>query len=236
VRKHLEEEISQNLEPHRRLPGEREFAQVLGVNRLTVRRALDQLEREGLIYRVQGAGTFVSAPRISKSFEFTSFSQDMRVRNMQAGSLSTEILLETAGAEVGYALNISPSTPVVHIHRIRTADAVPICLEDSYLPEALVPGLEAGIKGESLYQDLAQRYNLRPERADQSIMATVLDEFSAASLLVPAFSPAFHVRRTAFEARGRAIEYAESLYRGDRYSYNLSISRRLNEGNQVHGR
>jgi GntR family transcriptional regulator len=225
IRRHLENEISGGLEPHQRLPGERELAELLGVNRLTVRRALDEMERDGLIYRVQGAGTFVRPHQITKSFEFSSFSEDMRVRNMVPGSLSLETSLESAGMRIGYALGLSPATPVVHIRRVRTADGTPLCLEDSYLPAALVAGLETGIEGDSLYADLSRRFDLRPERADQTIQATVLDEESAARLLVPAFSPAFRVERTAFDSRDRAVEYAESLYRGDRYSYNLSITR-----------
>lgn len=228
VRRHLETQIRSDLEAHHRLPGERDLAEELGVNRLTVRRALDELERDGLVYRVQGAGTFVSVPQVSKSFEFASFTEDMRVRNMTPGSLSTEVTLEAAGVKVGYALGLSPAAKVVHIRRVRTADDVPMCLENSYLPHHLVPGLEDGIPGESLYQAISQRYGLRPERADQTVLATVLDEPSAKALLVPAFSPAFHVKRTAYDSRGRAIEYAESLYRGDRYSYTLSITRVTN--------
>jgi GntR family transcriptional regulator len=158
----------------------------------------------------------------------------MRVRNMTPGSLLTEVTLESAGTQAGYALGLSPSAKVVHVRRVRTADNVPMCLEDSYLPHELVPGLEDGIQGESLYESLTRRYGLRPERADQTIVATVLDEPSAKALLVPAFSPAFHVTRTAYDTRGRAIEFAESLYRADRYSYTLSITRATNSDRTPH--
>lgn len=194
------------------------------MNRLTVRHALDELERDGLVYRVQGAGTFVRAPHVSKSFELTSFSDDMRVRNMRPGSLSVDISVEPAGMKAGYALGLSPSASVVHIRRVRTADESPMCLEDSYLPEALVPGLADGIEGDSLYEDLVRRFGLQPDRADQTIRVVVVDEINAVELAVPAFSPAFLVQRTTYNQRGQAIEYATSLYRGDRYSYDISIS------------
>ncbi|HMM83687.1 MAG: GntR family transcriptional regulator [Cryobacterium sp.] len=225
VRQHLKAKINQGLAPHEKLPTERDLAEQLNVNRLTIRHALGELEREGVIYRVQGSGTFVSASQISKSFEFTSFSEDMRMRDMVPGSLSAELSVEAAGMKVGYALNLSPTTPVVHVRRVRTADEVPICVEDVCIPHALVPGLENGINGNSLYEDLAERFAITVERADQTIQATVLNESDAAELLVPPFSPAFHVQRTAFDSRGRAVEYAESLYRGDRYSYTVSITR-----------
>lgn len=225
VRQHLVTTINQGLKPHQKLPTERELAESLNVNRLTIRHALSELERDGIIYRVQGSGTFVSASQISKSFEFTSFSEDMRMRDMTPGSLSAKIDVEPAGMKVGYALGLSPTTPVVHVRRVRTANDAPMCVEDVCIPHSLVPGLESGILGDSLYEDLANRFAIQVERADQTIQATVLNESDADELLVPPFSPAFLVQRTAFDTRGRPVEYAESLYRGDRYSYSVSISR-----------
>lgn len=225
VRRHLVQVIEQGLAPHERLPTERDLAEELEVNRQTVRRALDELERDGIVYRLQGAGTFVSAGRISKAFELTSFSEDMRMRNMRPGSHSVEVGIAAAGQTVGYALNVSPRTPVVRIRRIRTADDIPICLEECSLDAAAVPGLEDGIVGDSLYDDLRTRFGIIPMRADQEIHAVVLDEAQAEALQTPAFSPAFLVKRTTYDARSRPIEYAESVYRGDRYSYQLSIAR-----------
>lgn len=225
VRQHLVSTINRGLKPHQKLPTERELAESLNVNRLTIRHALSELEREGVIYRVQGSGTFVSASQITKSFELTSFSEDMRTRDMTPGSLSAKIYVESAGMKVGYALGLSPTTPVVHVRRVRTANDAPMCVEDVCIPHSLVPGLEAGVLGNSLYEDLSHRFAIQIERADQTIQATVLSEPDAEELLVPPFSPAFLVKRTAFDTRGRAVEYAESLYRGDRYSYSVSVTR-----------
>lgn len=225
VRQYLEAQINHGLQPHQRLPAERELAEELDVNRLTVRRALAELERDGVIYRVQGSGTFVSGSQIDKSLEFTSFSEDMRARNMRPGSSSVHVAVGPAGMTAGYALGISPATSVVRIERVRTADDIPMCLERACLPAALVPGLEEGLRSDSLYEDLRQRFGIVTSRADQRIHVTVLDEESAIALLVPAFSPAFLVKRSAFDVRGRPIEYTESLYRGDRYSYSVSINR-----------
>lgn len=225
VRRHLEQVIEQGLAPHERLPTERDLAEALEVNRQTVRRALDELEREGVVYRLQGAGTFVSASRISKTFELTSFSEDMRMRDMTPGSLSVDVRIAPAGQTAGYALNLSPSSPVVRIRRIRTADDIPICVEHCSIDASLVPGLEQGIEGASLYDDLRARFGLVAVRADQEIHAVVLDEEQADALQTPAFSPAFLVKRTTYDARSRPVEYAESVYRGDRYSYQVSISR-----------
>lgn len=226
VRRHLEAVIDGGLGPHEKLPTERELADEFDISRLTVRRALDQLENDGIVYRVQGAGTFVSEKSITKSFELTSFSEDMRARGLVPGSLSTHAEVVPAGARIGYALGLSPADLVVHIRRVRTADDAPMCAEDSYLPEALVPGLVERLGNESLYRVLDEQFALRLDRADQVIKVTVLEPAVAEELQVPPFSPAFLVSRTGYDDRGRAVEFAESLYRGDRYSYELSVGRR----------
>ena len=232
VRRHLEAVIEGGLGPHDKLPTERELADEFDISRLTVRRALDQLENDGVVYRVQGAGTFVSEKSITKSFELTSFSEDMRARGLVPGSLSTKVVVMPAGAHIGYALGLSPAEQVVHIRRVRTADYAPMCVENSYLPESLVPDLVERLGNESLYRVLDEQFSLRLERADQVIKVTVLDPTVAAELQVPPFSPAFLVTRTGYDERGRAVEFAESLYRGDRYSYELSVGRRSRQDDE----
>lgn len=217
--------IEGELKPHEKLPTERELAESFGVTRLTVRRALDQLGYEGRVYRTQGAGTFVSEPRIAKSVELTSFSQDMRARGLVPGSKDTMVEEIAAGAEIGARLALSPRDLVAHISRVRTADGEPMAIEHTYVPAKLAPGLaQKAIEG-SLYQLLTETYHLKIEKAEQSIHATVLDPPLARLLAVPEFSPAFKVSRVAFDARNQRIEYAESVYRADRYSYDFVIYR-----------
>ena len=225
LRAHLIGLIEGGLKPHDKMPTERDLAEQFGVTRLTVRRALDQLDHEGRVYRTQGAGTFISEPRIAKSVELTSFSDDMRARGLKPGSLATKVAEIAAGAEIGAQLGISPRDRVTHIHRVRTADNEPMCIEHTYIPSHLAPGL-AGLEVEgSLYDLLADRFHLRVSKAEQSIHATVLDPDLARQLDVAEFSPAFRVTRVAYDSRNRRMEYAESLYRADRYSYDFVIYR-----------
>jgi GntR family transcriptional regulator len=221
--------IDGGLRPHDKLPTERELAEAFGVARLTARRALDQLGQEGHVYRTQGAGTFVSEPRIARSLELTSFSDDMRARGLVPGSLPAEVAEVPAGADVGARLGISPRDRVTHVHRVRTADGEPMCIEHSYIPVALAPGLVDRQVTGSLSELMSGVYHLRATKAEQSISATVLEPDVAKRLGVPEFSPAFKVQRVAFDARDRRIEYAESIYRADRYSYDFVIYRSARE-------
>jgi GntR family transcriptional regulator len=191
---------------------------------LTVQRVLDDLTKENRIYRIQGSGTFVRPTRIAKSMELTSFSEDMRSRGMAPGSLEISVTQEPAGADLAAQLELSPGSPVVSIRRVRTAEGAPICLERSQLPAELVSGLSAEDVSGSLYDLLAARYGIRIDRADQTIRATVLDPDDASGLEVAAYSAAFEVERLAVDHRGRPVEHAVSLYRGDRYSYQLTVA------------
>lgn len=113
---------AERLSPHERLPTERELSEELGVSRLTVRRAMEQLSSEGRVYRVQGAGTFVADQSIRKGDNLTSFTEDMLARGL---SPSARLLLaeETmAGAHHSWRLGVSPGEPLLHIVRLRLTD------------------------------------------------------------------------------------------------------------------
>jgi GntR family transcriptional regulator len=156
----------------------------------------------------------------------TSFSEDMHSRGMAPGPSLLTAEETTAGARLGQALSVSPAEKVFHIARVRTADGEPMCLEHSYIPSRLAPGLLDLDLERSLYELLGETFRLRLERADQTIASTVVDPDQAELLNVPPFSPAFNVERTGYDTRGRAIERAESLYRADRYSYRVTLYRR----------
>lgn len=217
--------IENSLPPHGRLPPERQVAEEFDVARLTVRRLLDRLEQEGRVYRIQGSGTFVSPPMISKTLEFASFSEDMRARGLRPGATGVTLTREAAGPTVGSFLGLSPAAEVLHVFRVRTANMEPICLEDAYLSATSFGDLtEAELVG-SLYATLQDRYGLTIVYADQRVHATVLSEDAAKLLTAAPHSAALAVERTVYDMRRRPVEYTRSLYRGDRYSYAMSLKR-----------
>lgn len=229
LREYFVEHISR-LSPHARLPTERELVRDFKASRMTVRRVLDRLEAEGFVYRVQGSGTYVAGPGIVKTIELTSFSEDMRGRGFQPGSRLLSAASGPAGAQAGYLLGISPVDEVVRIRRVRTADGTPMCLEEATIPSALVPGLlDRPLEG-SLYDLLETRYELQMERAEQTVRATVLDPAAAELLDAPPLSPALHVERVSRDHGGNAVELATSLYRGDRYLYEMALRRSRGAG------
>lgn len=225
LRDELETMIKRQLLPHDLLPSERKLMRTHNVSRMTVRQAIQCLEDEGLVYRVQGSGTFVSDPTtISKNLVLTSFSEDVRSRGMTPGAQLLCWEVQQASSEIAADLNLSPGTEVFHMGRVRTADGLPMCIEHVCLPVAALPEGFHVEDGTSLYEQL-NNVGFCPAVADQSIRATALDEQQAELLQVPAHSPALVVSRVASTESGQRIERAESIYRADRYEFTVTIRR-----------
>lgn len=225
LRTELEQMISNGLNAHAALPSERELMARYGLSRMTVREALTRLVDDGLVYRVHGAGTFVSdGAKITKSLTLTSFSEDIRSRGMEPGSRSAEMHRIEADATTASVLNISPGAPVVHIQRVRTADDLPMCLENVCISADLVPDDFRLGEHASLYEYL-EGIGRGPVTASQTIQATVLTKEQAGLLEVPPYSPALAVSRVTADAQGRAVEQAKSLYRADRYDFHVTVEK-----------
>jgi len=208
------------------IPSERQLSADLGVSRLTLRAALDDLAREGYLVRRRGSGTYVQHPKISQELTITSFSDDMRRRGMVPGSRTLSMSTILAGARLGRSLNVSPSEQIVVVKRLRLADGESMAIETLHIPEALVPGLTPKALSGSFYDLLRDRYGVKIAEGIQAIEPTVTNEEESEVLGVPLHSPAFLFERTSRDDVGRTVEFVQSVYRGDRYRIVTELSRR----------
>jgi GntR family transcriptional regulator len=200
------------------IPSERQLSAELGVSRLTLRAALDELAREGYVVRRRGSGTFVGEPKIAQELTMTSFTEDMRRRGMEPGSRTLSLETVPAGARLGRFLHVSPSEPIVVAKRLRLADRETMAIETLHVREALVPGLtRRDLEGRSFYELLRERYGIVIAGGAQTIEPTVTNEEESAALGVPLHSPAFLFERVTHSERNEIVEFVHSIYRGDRY-------------------
>src|SRR5436305_8205654 len=172
------------------IPSERQLSVDLGVSRLTVRAALDDLAREGYLVRRRGSGTYVQQPKISQQLTMTSFSEDMRRRGMTAGSKTLSLTRQLAGPRLGRFLNVSPGQEVVVVKRLRLADGVSMAIETLHIPANVVPDVGPRDLEGSFYELLRDRYGIEIATATQTNEPTVTNEEEAAALEVPLHSPA----------------------------------------------
>jgi len=200
------------------IPSERRLSTDLGMARLTVRAAIDQLVRDGHLVRRHGSGTFVTQPKIAQQLTLTSFSEDMRRRGMTPSSRTLELTVSPAGARLSSRLQVPPEDLVTRVRRLRYADGETMAIETLYVPRRLVPELtREDLENRSFYQLLEERYEIIIASGVQYIEPTVTDEEESALLGVPVHSPAFLFERTTRDESGQVIELVRSIYRGDRY-------------------
>jgi GntR family transcriptional regulator len=201
------------------IPGERDLARMLGISRVTVRKAFADLVAEGILVQRRGSGTFVApkAPRIEAPLSrLTSFTEDMRSRGIETQSDWIERVSALPTPEEALVLALSPGERVSRLHRLRRADGKPLALERASLPNRLLSDPRA--IETSLYAALADR-GLMPVRALQRLHAVALSKADAGLLEVPEGSPALFTERVAYLADNRAVEFTRSLYRGDSYDF-----------------
>ena len=183
-----------------RLPTEHDLAAWFGVSRMTLRHALAELAKRGLVTKTVGrhGGTFVAAPKLEQDLTtLAGFSEQLRRNGMVAGARVLSARLRPAGPAARAALQIGAGDQVHEIRRIRLADGRPVALEHSLFPAARFPGmLDARLDG-SLYELLEVTYGLRPHRARESLEPVTAGVREAEALEVDLGAPLMLVERTA---------------------------------------
>jgi GntR family transcriptional regulator len=210
------------------LPTERALMSRYGVSRSTVRAAIRDLIEQGVVWRRHGSGTYVSDARmLGKPLgQLSSFTEDMRSRGLEPGAKVLDARLTESTVSIARDLGLPPGTPVWSIHRLRFANNEPIMIERVRVPADVAPALASNDLSGSLYAIFEETYDLVVQRASQRMRPTVLRTGEADLMQLPAGSPAMHIRRVGFSGNGdRAIERADSIYRGDRYEFTLNVSR-----------
>ena len=207
--------LVEGLQPGDPAPSERELVTRFGVARMTVRQAMDALVGEGLLERMPGKGTFVARPR-RRADRPLSYSEEMLRRGYQPESQTLLSRLEQAGPGVARALGITEGDSVLHWRRLRRADGAPMCLQDCYLNEVLLPGFLEKHMPTGLFDALGRR-GLRPTWAEDSVNADVAAEAEAGLLEIEAGDPVLRVARRSL-CGDVAVEVSRTVYRADRYT------------------
>ncbi|GAA4478196.1 GntR family transcriptional regulator [Gluconacetobacter asukensis] len=202
------------------VPPERELADMTGVSRVTVRKALERLVETGRLIQRPGAGTFVSGRIEQPLTALLGFSEDMRARGRMPGSVWLERGVAQASPDEAMALGVAPGTALSRLKRIRTADGEPMAIETAIVARDDLPAPEA--VSESFYAALKAR-DLYPVRALQRIRAGLVDAREAELLGLARPSPILRIERRSFLADGRLLEVTFSAYRADLYDFVVEL-------------
>ncbi|MFB9953099.1 GntR family transcriptional regulator [Rhizobium puerariae] len=206
------------------LPAERDLADYANVSRVTVRKAVDDLVKDGLLTRRHGSGTFVVKPmsRVQQPLtRLTSFTEDMARRGLVTKSEWLERGLFHPSPEEMMMLGLAPGTKVARLGRLRIANDMPLAIERASISAEFLPDPSA--VANSLYAVLEKK-NARPVRAIQRISACNMNNPDAGLLAVPIGAAGLSIERVSYLASGRVVELTRSLYRGDAYDFVAELS------------
>lgn len=210
-----------------RAASERELSETFEVSRMTARQALKELEQEGYLERIRGRGSFVAVPKVQESLlELISFSEDMQRRGLRASSKVLSITAKTPDRRIASRLEISLSTKVICIERLRYAANSTMAYEKAYLPQNLVLDIEQEDLSRSLYQLLFTKYGIMLDTADQSLEGLVANSHHAELLGVPEGAVLLQLERVSRDVTTKPIEFVQACYRADRYSFTAQLKRK----------
>jgi len=206
------------LKPGDVVDSERELARIHQVSLMTARHALTSLEREGIVERRRGAGTFVAPPKIHFN-KLMSYTEQMASRGLVACSRLLCIKLIEKEPEIAARLSLPPNSPLVKVERLRQAANEPFALEACYLSAEDFGGLvSAGLGRNSLFSTLEHDYGIELAHADEEVDATAADARTAELCAVPRGAPLLRIRQVIYSTKGKATIYVLGFYRSDRHT------------------
>lgn len=223
VAERLAAEVRQRHQPGERIPPEPELAARFGVNRHTLRHAVDLLEVQGVLERRRGLGTYVLDPPVSYPLHAQArFSDNLAAAGRGSSARLIGAACEPAPADAAAALALRAGNTVWRLTTLREVDGAPMSLIDHWLPVERFAGLAAAYRGGSLHALLRRDYGVEPQRRSTAVAAALPLAAAARLLRMAPTHPVLRLRTLNIDAAtGRPIEYAVSSIRADRLELHI---------------
>lgn len=206
------------LHPGDLIESERDLAKAHNVSLMTARQALIDLEREGIVHRRPGSGTFVAPPRIHFN-RLVGFSEQMLSRGFIPRSRLLSAAISEGDPEITAKLALPDEAPLIRIQRLRLGNAEPFAVETVYLDANRFKRiLTASLDRRSLFQILIDDYEVQLAYADEEVDATQAEGRSADLLQVPHGTPILRIRQILYSKEAQPISYSLALYRSEKHS------------------
>jgi GntR family transcriptional regulator len=213
--------------PLSRMPSESELCELFGVSRITIRQALNDLQKEGLIFKIHGKGTFVAKP---KAYQNISSLQGLAESLAQQGY---EVINQVCGIQyfpappkIAERLALKQGCLVAEIRRVRLINREPVSLEVTYVPETIGRQLEkADLVTRDIFLILENDLGIALGHADLAIDAILADSELARALNIEINTPIMRIERLTHTESGAPLDFEYLYYRGDAFQYRLRIDR-----------
>lgn len=231
--------IEQELWPvDQQIPSERELCAQYGVSRTTVRLAIAEAEKSGLLRRVHGKGTFVLALKIKQPLvHLTSFAETLQARGLVPGMIVLKVRQQTADMATARLLGLPPGGDVISFDLLGLGNDEPMALYQSTVPARLGEPLRTVIErhGDArqyymVNQLLAEQYGWSFLKAEQTYEAGQAGSEEAQLLSLPRRAPVFRVTSLFQNPDGQFVEFRRATYRADKYQFHVTRQMYFREG------
>jgi GntR family transcriptional regulator len=225
IQRHLREMVTAHENSEEPFFSDNELAEIFGVNRLTIRRAIQELVDEGLLYRVRGVGTFVHSPKIAGEPVYQrGFVSQWQMQGKEVEAEIIELQLKPSPTRVTKALNLARNESILFVKRLRSADRIPVVLDEIYLFASMADKVTVeDFKKQTISSLLRHKLDQWAKTAAIEIEATVARRLEAKLLGIKTGDPLLLRRIILISGDGKPLSYGESLHRSDLFKYSLRI-------------
>ncbi len=218
------------LAPQSKLPPERAVGDAFGITRMTIRQALFQLEAEGLIYRLNRRGWFVSPPRLRYDpTTNTSFTESITEQGRAAGTTILSKQQVAASQWESDHLGCAVGDPIFIISRLRTVDGRPVLVEQIHARAERCPGLLDYPLDQSMTSLMEEKFGIVEHRTQINMRPAALSEFPAKALGVAVGTPSLYLLRTILDQFNEVVEFDQEFWRHDAIEICVSAAGRIEE-------
>lgn len=212
---------------HEQMPSESELMRSFEVSRITVRQALGDLQKQGLIFKIHGKGTYVSQPKAFQNLaKLQGFGEAMSSMGYETFSKVINFRVFPADKTVAKKLDLAENEMVAEIRRVRYLNRSPISLDVSYLPRQVGERLiKEDLTNRDIFLILENDYGYALDQAELQIEAMLADESLGRLIQLEEGSPVLRIERLTFTADNQPLDFEYLYYRGDAFQYRLRIER-----------
>ncbi|AGF28817.1 GntR family transcriptional regulator [Bacillus amyloliquefaciens] len=203
------------------IPDEKTLAAEFGCSRMTMKRALDTLAAEGMLFRKRGHGTFIIQSAMQDehvhvvSNEILGLSNLLKGKNIKSKVIRFEV--QFPSQDVAAHLAIDEKTPVYYVVRLRIVEGEPYVLEKTYMPASLIPGINDEVLNHSIYDHITRGLQLKIAGTHRKIRACKSDDMDQQYLGCRPDDPILEVEHVGFLDNGTPFEYSFSRHRHDKF-------------------
>lgn len=208
--------------PNERIPSENELAATYGVSRMTARSVLTDLVREGLLYRVQGKGTFVAEKIVTSGLSYIGIREQLEQMGYEVKTRIIESGLEKCSNTVSRNLKIESGMPVFKIIRVRYIKDEPISLHLSYIKSKYSDKLtDEALEKDQLCVLLNHFYGLQRKKVNETLESVLATSEEAHLLKVDTGHPLLLLKDLLYDEYDVPYEYTKVIFRGDKIKIQL---------------